>query len=81
MTESANLVLIGPSIIGAFGFTTNQTNLLYMIVGAALAVSTGIAYTIAKYKNKITAGLIVFTVAIVSVVMMAQDLFVVNSSL
>jgi hypothetical protein len=64
------MLLLGPTIIANFGFTTSQSTLLNMGSGAASVVVILIAFIVAKYTNRTTAGVGVFLLSCVGCVMM-----------
>lgn len=70
--SSANTNIVGPTIIAAFGFSSEETTLLSMAPGAATVVGTFLALFIAKHTNRTFGGIFPVVLGCVGVLMMLK---------
>ncbi|KAH7362801.1 major facilitator superfamily domain-containing protein [Plectosphaerella cucumerina] len=67
---NGGLTVFGPSIISAFGFTSEHTTLLSMAPGIAAVVGSLVALIVAKYTNRTIAGMYTLMLSCIGTVMM-----------
>ncbi|KAF5013229.1 hypothetical protein FDECE_743 [Fusarium decemcellulare] len=67
---NGGITVFGPSIISAFGFSTEQTTLLSMVPGVTAVIGTGVALLVAKLTNRTIGGIWCLILACIGVVMM-----------
>ncbi|KAJ9157503.1 MFS general substrate transporter [Pleurostoma richardsiae] len=67
---NGGLTVFGPSIISAFGFTSEQSTLLSMAPGGAAVLGTFVALFVAKYTCRTIAGLWTLVLSCTGVIMM-----------